>query len=94
VFYYIQDDTEATLLRSQVATIVVLTKGCKSATIVRDLADIPAGCGATAVTPTVAVHVLVKVSMTCIGGVIEKLMSEDARVLLILSQRSVSAIRS
>ncbi|KAF8737653.1 hypothetical protein AX14_012535 [Amanita brunnescens Koide BX004] len=60
LFYYIQDDVEAALLGSQVATIVTLTKGCKNATIVRELADIPAGCGAAVVTPTVAVHVLVK----------------------------------
>lgn len=65
VFYYIQDNVEAALLGSQVATIVTLTKGCKNATIVRELADIPAGCGAAVVTPTVAVHVLVKVSMMC-----------------------------
>jgi len=63
VNYYIQDDVEAALLGSQLPTIVALTKGCKSAIVVRNLSDIPAGCGAAVVTPTVAVHVLVKVSL-------------------------------
>jgi valyl-tRNA synthetase len=33
----------------QLPTIVALTKGCKSAKVVRDLSDIPAGCGGTVV---------------------------------------------
>ncbi|KAF8332211.1 tRNA synthetases class I-domain-containing protein [Amanita rubescens] len=60
LFYYIQDDVEAALLGSQLPTIVALTKGCKSSIVVRNLSEIPAGCGAAVVTPTVAVHVLVK----------------------------------
>jgi len=60
VFYYIQDDAEAALFESQLPTIVALTKGCRSARVVRSPAEIPAGCGATVITPTIALHVLVK----------------------------------
>ncbi|PFH46539.1 hypothetical protein AMATHDRAFT_69603 [Amanita thiersii Skay4041] len=60
LFYYIQNDAEAVLFESQLPTIVALTKGCKSANVVRSLSEIPAGCGGSVVTPTVAIHVLVK----------------------------------
>ncbi|KAK2459849.1 hypothetical protein APHAL10511_008170 [Amanita phalloides] len=60
LFYYIQSEVEAVLCESQVPTIVALTKGCKSAKVVRDLAEIPVGCGAAVVSPSIAVHVLVK----------------------------------
>ncbi|KAH9946584.1 tRNA synthetases class I-domain-containing protein [Amylocystis lapponica] len=60
LFIRVQSDNEAALLESQAATIVALTKGGKSAKIVRDLADIPAGCGSVVLTPTVVVYVLVR----------------------------------
>lgn len=62
VFYHIQSDEEASLFESQIPTIVTLTKGCKSAKVVRDLIHIPAGCGGTVVTSTIAIHTLVRVS--------------------------------
>lgn len=62
VFLHIQTDEEAALFEPQLSTIVALTKGCKSAKVVREIRDIPEGCGGTIVTPTVAVHVLVRVS--------------------------------
>ncbi|KAJ7684786.1 tRNA synthetases class I-domain-containing protein [Mycena polygramma] len=60
LFLHIQSDDEAALFESQLSTIVALTKGCKSATVVRDLKDIPEGCGGTIVTPAIAVHALVR----------------------------------
>ncbi|KAJ7803219.1 tRNA synthetases class I-domain-containing protein [Mycena olivaceomarginata] len=51
LFLHIQTDEEAALFESQVSTIVALTKGCK---------DIPEGSGGTVVTPTIAVHALVR----------------------------------
>jgi valyl-tRNA synthetase len=56
----VQNDPEATLLESQVPTIVALTKGCKSAQVVRSASEIPEGCGAIVVTSTVTVHTLVR----------------------------------
>jgi len=64
VFFHIQTQSEAALLESQLPTIIALTKGCKSAKVLRNLKDIPAGCGSAVLTPTVAVHVLVRVSIT------------------------------
>jgi hypothetical protein len=62
VFIHVQSVGEAALFESQVPTIVTLTKGCKSAQVIRDLKDIPAGCGGAVVTSTIAVHTLVRVS--------------------------------
>ncbi|KAL1671933.1 tRNA synthetases class I-domain-containing protein, partial [Schizophyllum commune] len=59
-FIFAQSDADAALFESQVPTIVALTKGCKSAKVVRELKDIPEGCGAAVVTPTVAIHTLVR----------------------------------
>ncbi|KAI5831094.1 hypothetical protein K523DRAFT_379399 [Schizophyllum commune Tattone D] len=59
-FIFAQSDADAALFKSQVPTIVALTKGCKSAKVVRELKDIPEGCGAAVVTPTVAIHTLVR----------------------------------
>ncbi|KAG6885779.1 hypothetical protein C0993_009884 [Termitomyces sp. T159_Od127] len=59
-FLNIQNDEEATLFESQLPTIVALTKGCKSAKVVRDLSEIPDGCGGAVVTPSIAVHTLVR----------------------------------
>ncbi|KAL1742991.1 tRNA synthetases class I-domain-containing protein [Schizophyllum fasciatum] len=59
-FILAQTDAEAALLEGQVPTIVSLTKGCKSAKVVRDLKDIPEGCGAAVITPTVTIYTLVR----------------------------------
>ncbi|KAJ7147637.1 tRNA synthetases class I-domain-containing protein [Mycena crocata] len=60
LFFHIQGDEEAALFESQLSTIVALTKGCKSAKVVREVKDIPEGCGGTVVTPTIAAHALVR----------------------------------
>jgi len=59
-FLHVQSDHEEAIFESQSSTIVALTKGCKSANIVRDLKDVPAGCGSTVVTSTVVIYVLVR----------------------------------
>ena len=61
VFIQVQTDQEAALFSPQCSTIVALTKGCKSAKVVRDQTDIPDGCGSAVVTPTILVHTLVRV---------------------------------
>ncbi|KAF8645352.1 hypothetical protein AX16_007855 [Volvariella volvacea WC 439] len=60
LFILAQTDADAQLSKSQLPTIIALTKGCKSAKVVRELTDIPAGCGGTVVTPTLAIHTLVR----------------------------------
>ncbi|KAF9523002.1 tRNA synthetases class I-domain-containing protein [Crepidotus variabilis] len=60
--FYIQVQTQEQedLFSTQIPTIIALTKGCKSATVVRNAIDIPAGCGSNIVTPTIIVHTLVR----------------------------------
>ncbi|KAJ7490033.1 tRNA synthetases class I-domain-containing protein [Mycena galericulata] len=60
VFFYIQTDEEAELFESQLSTIISLTKGCSSAKVVREVNNIPDGCGGMIVTPTIAVYALVR----------------------------------
>ncbi|EIM85152.1 uncharacterized protein STEHIDRAFT_169949 [Stereum hirsutum FP-91666 SS1] len=60
LYIHTQTDAEAALFEQQAPTMVTLTKGCKSLKVVRQLDEIPAGCGSTSLTPTVAVHVLVR----------------------------------
>lgn len=60
VFIQVQTDEEAALFESQLPTIVTLTKGGKSAKVVRDISEIPAGCGSSLVTSTIVIHTLVK----------------------------------
>ena len=62
MFVQVQSDQEAWLFESQVSTIATLIKGCKTVTVVKDVSDIPAGCGSEILTPTVIIHVLVRVS--------------------------------
>ena len=50
------------MFEEQIPTIVALTKGCKGAEVVRSAQDVPTGCGSTVLTPTVTVHILVRVS--------------------------------
>ncbi|KAJ7261869.1 tRNA synthetases class I-domain-containing protein [Mycena rebaudengoi] len=59
-FLHVQSDEEAALFEPQLSTIVALTKGGKSAKLVRELKDIPEGCGGAVVTPTIAIHTLVR----------------------------------
>ena len=63
VFIQVQSDQEAALFSPQCSTIVALTKGCKSAKVVRDQTEIPDGCGSAVVTPTILVHTLVRVRL-------------------------------
>ncbi|KAJ7771844.1 tRNA synthetases class I-domain-containing protein [Mycena metata] len=60
LFFHAQSDEETELLQSQLPIIISLTKGCSSATIVRELKDVPDGCGGAVVTPSISVHVLVR----------------------------------
>ena len=62
MFVQVQSDQEAKLFESQAPTIVTLIKGCKSVTVVRNITDVPAGCGSGILTPTVVMHALVRVS--------------------------------
>jgi valyl-tRNA synthetase len=63
VFIRVQSDNDAALFQSQAPTIVALTKGGKSAKVVKELGDIPDGCGSTVLTPTITIFVLVRVSV-------------------------------
>ncbi|KAJ3482542.1 hypothetical protein NLI96_g6905 [Meripilus lineatus] len=60
LFIRAQTDAEAALFESQTPTIVALTKNCKSAKVVRELTEIPPGCGSTVLTPTIVVYLLVR----------------------------------
>ena len=71
VFIQVQTEEEQALFSSQVPTIVALTKGCKSATVVRDPSQIPAGCGSALVTPTMIIHTLVLVSKEVVKSIDE-----------------------
>ncbi|KAK0206866.1 tRNA synthetases class I-domain-containing protein [Desarmillaria ectypa] len=57
-FIHAQDD--ARLIESQLPTMVALTKGCKSAVVVNDSKDVPAGCGSSVVTKSIVIHTLVR----------------------------------
>ncbi|KAJ2915046.1 hypothetical protein MD484_g5379, partial [Candolleomyces efflorescens] len=59
-FIQVQSDSDAQLFESQLPTIVTLTKGGKSAKVIRDTSELPDGCGSSVVTATIAVHTLVK----------------------------------
>ncbi|KAF4622017.1 hypothetical protein D9613_009170 [Agrocybe pediades] len=59
-FIQVQTEEEEALFTPQVATIVALSKGCKSAKVVRDINEVPAGCGSAVVTPSIIVHTLVR----------------------------------
>ncbi|KAI9452674.1 tRNA synthetases class I-domain-containing protein [Russula earlei] len=60
IFLHIQDDTEAALFESQKGVITTLTKGCKSVDVVRDIGEVPPGCGSTVLTSTISIHILVR----------------------------------
>jgi valyl-tRNA synthetase len=61
VFIQVRTDQEEQLFAPQVPTVVALSKGCKTAKVVRNATDIPAGCGSAVVTPSIIVHTLVRV---------------------------------
>jgi hypothetical protein len=62
VYLYAPKDHEAAVFQSQVSTIVTLTKGCKTAKVVRDIKDVPKGCHSAIITGTLSVYVRVQVS--------------------------------
>jgi hypothetical protein len=45
VYFHAKTDADEAVFESQTPTIVALTKGCKSAKVVRRVDDVPAGCG-------------------------------------------------
>ena len=61
MFIQVQSDQEVKLFESQAPTIVTLINGCKSVTVVKDINDVPAGCGSGILTPTVVILTLVRV---------------------------------
>jgi len=63
-----QDDDEAALFKSQKGVITTLTKGCRSVEVVRDVSDVPPGCGSAVLTPAIGVHILVRVSSPTRSG--------------------------
>ena len=63
MFVQAQSDQEVALFESQAPTIATLIKGCKSLKVVKDINDVPAGCGSEILTPTTVIHVLVRVSV-------------------------------
>jgi hypothetical protein len=95
VFIQAQSEQEAKLFESQVPTIVTLTKGCKSVEVVRDIQEIPAGCGSAVLTPTVAVHILVRVSQAIFSLVVDSSVDHLVyRDWSILMRRSRNATRN
>ncbi|TFK37032.1 tRNA synthetases class I-domain-containing protein [Crucibulum laeve] len=59
-FIHLQSDQDAALFEAQLSTIVALTKGCKSAKVVRDAKDVPEGCGSSVVSSSIVVYTLVR----------------------------------
>ncbi|PBL02897.1 hypothetical protein ARMGADRAFT_981815 [Armillaria gallica] len=57
-FIHAQDD--ARLIGGQLPTMVALTKGCKSAVVVSDSKDVPAGCGSSVVIKSIVIYTLVR----------------------------------
>ena len=62
VYIRVKSDEEAKLIESQIPTIVTLTKNCKSAHVIRDVSEVPEGCGSVVVTPTIVEYLVVRVS--------------------------------
>jgi valyl-tRNA synthetase len=61
VFVQVQSDQETKLFELQTPAIGTLIKGCKSVKVVKDINEVPAGCGSEILTPTIVIHVLVRV---------------------------------
>ncbi|KIJ23910.1 hypothetical protein M422DRAFT_39377 [Sphaerobolus stellatus SS14] len=60
LFFHTQTEAEQTTFESQLPTIIALTKGCKSAKVVRRIEDVPAGCGSALLTETLTIYILVR----------------------------------
>ncbi|KAL6303664.1 tRNA synthetases class I-domain-containing protein [Sparassis latifolia] len=60
MYIRVQSDEEAALFTSMVPLITTLTKNCKSAAVVREVSQVPAGCGSEVLSPTVSFYVLVR----------------------------------
>ena len=63
VYVRAENEAEALLFQSQVPTFLALTKNLKSLEVVRNIGGVPEGCGSELLTPTIFVHVLVRVSL-------------------------------
>ncbi|KAF8493570.1 valine-tRNA ligase [Gautieria morchelliformis] len=60
VFFHAQSAADEAVFESQIPTIVALTKGCKSAAVLRQIDDVPAGCGSSVLSDTLTVYILVR----------------------------------
>jgi len=60
LYIYAPVAQEATVLQTQLPTIVTLTKGCKTARVVQDTKELPTGCSSAIATHTVTVYALVQ----------------------------------
>ena len=65
VFIRVQTDEEAKLFESQIPTIITLTKNGKSAKVIRDVSEVPEGCGSVVITPTIVEYMVVRVRDFC-----------------------------
>lgn len=61
VYFHALADADEAVFESQMPTIVALTKGCKSANVVRRMDDVPPGCGSSVLSDTLTVYILVRV---------------------------------
>ncbi|GJJ15026.1 AP-1 adaptor complex sigma subunit Aps1 [Clathrus columnatus] len=60
LFFHTRSEATKTVFKSQLPTIISLTKGCRSATMVQDISEIPAGCGSAVLSDTLSVYILVR----------------------------------
>ncbi|KAJ3557339.1 hypothetical protein NM688_g1525 [Phlebia brevispora] len=56
----VKTDEEAKLFESQIPTIITLTKNGKSAKVIRDVSEVPEGCGSVVITPTIVEYLVVR----------------------------------
>lgn len=65
MFFLVQRDLALRkAFTAQAATVIALTKGCKSAQVVEDAAAIPPGCASVVLSPDLSIHLLVRVRNT------------------------------
>lgn len=62
VFFHTRSETTFSVFESQLPTITALTKGCRSAKMVKDISEVPAGCGSAVLSDSLTVYILVRVS--------------------------------
>jgi valyl-tRNA synthetase len=60
VIVHANDDKTFEMFQKQVAVISSLTKGCKSAEVVRQASEVPEGCATQTITPEVAINIMVR----------------------------------